>query len=121
MPKATTMPVVEDDGAATTTAREAPILKAVKKEKDKKTIKTYDSPLAKLFGRPTFSASPEEETTLKDKGVDKGKEIRAVEQQQVISGKEGDVEQLKKDVELVRQSQLRMEEMLAGFLAGKSA
>lgn len=124
-PKATTMPFVEDDGAATTTtttrAREAPILKAVKKEKDKKKIKTYDSPLAKLFGRPTFSASPEEETTLKDKGVDKGKEIRAVEQQQVISGKEGDVEQLKKEVELVRQSQLRMEEMLAGFLAGKSA
>lgn len=120
------MPFVEDDGAATTTttttrAREAPILKAVKKEKDKKKIKTYDSPLAKLFGRPTFSASPEEETTLKDKGVDRGKEIRAVEQQQVISGKEGDVEQLKKEVELVRQSQLRMEEMLAGFLAGKSA
>ncbi|OXG91252.1 nonselective cation channel [Cryptococcus neoformans D17-1] len=124
MPKARTMPLVEDedgdDGAATTATRAAPIPKAVKKEKAKKKNRAYDSPLAKLFGRPTFSTSPEEETILKDKDVDKGKKVKVVEQQ-VVSGKEGDVEQLKKEVGLVRQSQLRMEEMLAGFLAGKSA
>lgn len=124
MLKARTMPLVEDedgdDGATTTATRAAPIPKAVKKEKAKKKNKAYDSPLAKLFGRPTFSTSPEEETILKDKDVDKGKKVKVVEQQ-VVSGKEGDVEQLKKEVGLVRQSQLRMEEMLAGFLAGKSA
>lgn len=124
MPKARTMPLVEDedgdDGATTTATRAAPIPKAVKKEKAKKKNKAYDSPLAKLFGGPAFSTSPEEETILKDKDVDKGKKVKVVEQQ-VVSGKEGDVEQLKKEVELVRESQLRMEEMLAGFLGGKSA
>ncbi|KAE8541109.1 hypothetical protein D1P53_002463 [Cryptococcus gattii VGV] len=128
-PKATTMvPLVEDEddgreAAATTTTTfgATPIPKAVKKGKDKKKNKSNDSPLAKLFGRPTFSASPEETITiLKDGDVNKGKQDKMVEQ--TVSEKEGgDVEQLKKEIELMRQSQLRMEEMLAGFLAGKSA
>lgn len=125
-PKAATVPLVEDEddgreAAATTTFGATPIPKAVKKEKDKKKNKSNDSPLAKLFGRPTFSASPEETITiLKDRDVNKGKQVKMVEQ--TVSEEEGgDVEQLKKEIELTRQSQLRMEEMLAGFLAGKSA
>ncbi|ADV19593.1 Non-selective cation channel, putative [Cryptococcus gattii WM276] len=127
-PKAATIgPLVEDEGdgreaAATTTTTfgATPIPKAVKKGKDKKKNKSNDSPLAKLFGRPAFSASPEETITiLKDRGTNKGKQVKMVEQ--TVSEKEGDVEQLKKEIELMRQSQLRMEEMLAGFLAGKSA
>lgn len=127
-PKAATIgPLVEDEddgreAAATTTTTfgAAPIPKAVKKGKDKKKNKSNDSPLAKLFGRPAFSASPEETITiLKDRGTNKGKQVKMVEQ--TVSEKEGDVEQLKKEIELMRQSQLRMEEMLAGFLAGKSA
>lgn len=124
--KATTVPLVEDEddgreAAATTTFGATPIPKAVKKGKGKKKNKSNDSPLAKLFGRPTFSASPEEAITiLKDRDVNNGKQVKMVEQ--MVSEKEGgDVEQLKKEIELMRQSQLRMEEMLAGFLAGKSA
>lgn len=125
-PKVATVPLVEDEddgreAAATTTFGATPIAKAVKKGKDKKKNKSNDSPLAKLFGRPTISASPEETITiLKDRDVNKGKQVKMVEQ--TVSEKEGgDVEQLKKEIELMRQSQLRMEEMLAGFLAGKSA
>lgn len=127
-PKATTGPLVEDEddgregaGTTTTTFGATPTPKAVKKGKDKKKNKSNDSPLAKLFGRPTFSASPEETITiLKDRDVNKGKQVKMVEQ--TVNEKEGgDVEQLKKEIELMRQSQLRMEEMLAGFLGGKSA
>lgn len=128
LPKVTTAgPLVEDEddggeaAATTTTFRATPIPKAVKKGKDKKKNKSNDSPLAKLFGRPTFSASPEETITiLKDRDVNRGKQVEMVEQ--AVSEKEGgDIEQLKKEIESMRQSQLRMEEMLAGFLAGKSA
>ncbi|WVN86773.1 uncharacterized protein L203_101945 [Cryptococcus depauperatus CBS 7841] len=103
--------LTEEDDALT-----PPSIPAKSKSKKRIKRKNFDSPLAKLFGRPSYSS---ELATVSDSEATSLKEVRVVEK--AIIGQEGDVEQLKKEVEMIRESQLRIEEMLAGVLGNKTA
>nr|ODN95119.1 nonselective cation channel [Cryptococcus depauperatus CBS 7855] len=103
--------LTEEDNALT-----PPSIPAKSKSKKRIKRKNFDSPLAKLFGRPSYSS---ELATVSDSEATSLKEVRVVEK--AIIGQEGDVEQLKKEVEMIRESQLRIEEMLAGILGSKTA
>ncbi|ODO10755.1 hypothetical protein I350_01352 [Cryptococcus amylolentus CBS 6273] len=121
----TSLPTTDEPGTMTQ-AEEAKLKQAQqaqqvqkKKKKDAKKEKSYDSPLAKLFGRPSVFASSDESPTKAAAG---GKSVGEKEEEIVenLANKE-EVEALKKELETVRESQLRMEEMLANVLAGKGA
>ncbi|ODN98517.1 nonselective cation channel [Cryptococcus wingfieldii CBS 7118] len=118
----TSLPTTDEPGTMTQ-AEEAKLKQAQqvqkKKKKDAKKEKSYDSPLAKLFGRPSVFASSDESPTKAEAG---GKSVGDKEKEIVenLANKE-EVEALKKELETVRESQLRMEEMLANVLAGKGA
>jgi hypothetical protein len=66
-----------------------------------------DSPLAKLFGKPAILGLPPRESARRGQRgeVEEGKASR-------------EVEAIKGELKEVRESQLRMEEMLAKVLAG---
>ncbi|WVQ78363.1 hypothetical protein IAT38_000448 [Cryptococcus sp. DSM 104549] len=114
-PETTQLDLPGEGGAVAGAAAKA---KAKPKPKQKK--KPFDSPLARLFGggapsrvQPDDKEARAAQVTEKDATV--GEAAGAG-----MQAKEGEVEELKKELEAVRQSQLRMEEMLAGFLSGKS-
>jgi hypothetical protein len=71
---------------------------------------TFSSPLAKLFGKPAAVPGKKEVRGSAGRGGDEGKEVKG-------GAGEESVEDLKRELGVVRESQLRMEELLNKLLS----
>nr|XP_019013635.1 nonselective cation channel [Kwoniella pini CBS 10737]OCF52416.1 nonselective cation channel [Kwoniella pini CBS 10737] len=104
-PKASDISTIQNDDDVAEGNEAVKIIKASKKEKRQSTRTPFDSPLAKIFGRSN--------STDKDNITSKGKDP-----EKVVGNDE--VEALKKELEEVRKSQFRMEELLNRVLSAPS-
>ncbi|KAK8869725.1 hypothetical protein IAR55_000293 [Kwoniella newhampshirensis] len=108
-PKASSVTALaEDDGDSNgNTAAISQALQSPRRKKDK----TFDSPLAKLFG---LSSSNESEKKVRMMSLKSGED----EKDDLLGAGKQEVDNLKNQLEEVRKSQLRMEELLTKVLAG---